>query len=188
MNEWSLEHRELLHGGIITAAGCRPIVGTVDPLPGMLGPVWDIYVTVTPALAGGSARTVYVHPSSDGKLTRIATGTDAQRAERLRAVRHRGVRAKLLALYPGMPPRVHPRGPQEQIGWEQVPELLLGGRQTTLAQAGAAPGFWFPDGKPAGCAGGLCSGCSPSTSRSRVESRSIRRSVSFGIAPGCAGG
>ena len=148
VNEWSPEHRELLRGGIITAAGCRPIVGTVDPLPGMLGPVWDIYVTVTPALAGGSARTVYVHPSSDGKLTRIATGTDAQRAERLRAVRHRGVRAKLLALYPGMPPRVHPRGPQEQIGWEQVPELLLGGRQTTLAQAGAAPGFGFPTASP----------------------------------------
>ena len=149
---------------------------------------WDIYVTVTLALAGGSARTVYVHPSSDGKLTRIATGTDAQRAERLRAVRHRGVRAKLLALCPGMPPRVHPRGPQEQIGWEQVPELLLGGRQTTLAQAGVAPAFGFPTASPQGALADCAAATHPSTSRSRAESRSIRRSVSFGIAPGCAGG
>ena len=35
VNEWSLQHRQLLHGGIITAAGCRPIVGTLDHLPGL---------------------------------------------------------------------------------------------------------------------------------------------------------
>ena len=39
VNEWSHEHRQLLHGGVITVAGCRPVVGTVDPLPGMRGPV-----------------------------------------------------------------------------------------------------------------------------------------------------
>ena len=50
---------------------------------------------------------------------------------------------KLSAVYPGMPPRVHPRGPQEQIGWEQVPELLLGGRGATLAQTGVVQGFGF---------------------------------------------
>ncbi len=35
VNEWSLRHRQLLHGGLITAAGCRPIVGTLDHLPGL---------------------------------------------------------------------------------------------------------------------------------------------------------
>ena len=157
VNEWSLEHSQLLHGGVITAAGCRPVVGTVDPLPGMRGPVWDIYVEITPALAGGVPRTIYVHPSSDGKLTRIATGTDAERAESLAAVRG-GVRAKLLALYPGMPPRVHPRGPQEQIGSEQVAGLLLGGRRASHAQTGVVQGFGLPTvGSQAALAAGAAS-------------------------------
>ena len=73
----------------------------------------------------------------------MATGTDAAQAESL-VVARGGMRAKLLALYPGMPPRVHPRGPQEQIGWEQVPGLLLGGRRATLAQTGVVQGFGFP--------------------------------------------
>ena len=89
-----------------------------------------------------------MHPGSDGKLTRIATGTDAERAQSLDGVMGSALRAKLLALYPGMPPRVHPHGPQEHIGWEQVPELLLGERRTTLAQAGGAPGFGLPTASP----------------------------------------
>ena len=81
INEWALEHRLLLHGGAITVAGCRPLAGALDPLPGKRGPVWDMYVTVPLALAGGA-------PSADRwsaednlraprRLTRIAAGTDA---------------------------------------------------------------------------------------------------------------
>jgi hypothetical protein len=93
-------------------------------------------VIVTLALAGGVARTVYLHPISDGKVTMVGAGPHAEGAHSLRGVMGRGVRAKLLPLYRGTPPRVHPRGLPEPIGWEEVPELLLGGRRRRLAQAG----------------------------------------------------
>ena len=107
----------------------------------MHGAVWDIYITVTPALAGASPRTLYVHPSSKGKLERITERTDAERAVALAALRTKGISDKWHALYPELPPRVRRRGPQEHIGSEQVQALLVGGRWATRAQSGAAPGF-----------------------------------------------
>ena len=107
-------------------------LGTVDARLGLRGPVWNIYVIVTLALACGTARTVYLQPISEGKVTRVGAGPHAEEAPSLRGVMGRGARAMLLPLYPGMPPRVHPRGLPEPIGWEEVPELLLGGRRRTL--------------------------------------------------------
>ena len=64
IHEWSLEHRQLLHGGVIAVAGCRPIVGTIYPDPGTRGALWDINITVTLAVAGVPPRKLYVHPGS----------------------------------------------------------------------------------------------------------------------------
>ena len=107
-------------------------LGTADARLGLRGPVWNIYVIVTLALACGIARTVYLQPISEGKVTRVGAGPHAEEAPSLRGVMGRGVRARLLPLYPRMPPRVHPRGLPEPIGREEVPELLLGGRRRTL--------------------------------------------------------
>ena len=61
-------------------------LGTVDARIGLRGPVWNIYVIVTLALAGGAARTVYLHPVSEGKVDegrrRAARGGSAQPAWR----------------------------------------------------------------------------------------------------------
>ena len=57
---------------------------------GMHGAFWDIYITVTLALAGASPRTLYAHPSSKGKLERITDLTDDERAVALAALRTRG--------------------------------------------------------------------------------------------------
>jgi len=61
-------------------------LGTADARLGLRGPVWNIYVIVTLALAGGAARTVYLHPISEGKVDegrrRAARGGSAQPAWR----------------------------------------------------------------------------------------------------------
>ena len=141
INERSPQQRELLHGGVITVAGCRPVVGTKDLRLGTRGVVWDIYITVTLALAGASPRTLYVHPSSKGKLECITEATDDERAVALAALRTRGVSDKIHALYPELRPAVRRKGPQEHIGSEQVQALLMGGRRAAHAQGGAAAGF-----------------------------------------------
>ena len=61
-------------------------LGIVDARLGLRGPVWDIYVIVTLALAGGVARTVYLHPNlrreGDEGRRRDARGASAQLAWR----------------------------------------------------------------------------------------------------------
>ena len=107
----------------------------------MHGAVWDIYITVTLALAGASPRTLYVHQSSKGKLECVTEATDDERAFALAALRTRGVSDKIHALHPELRPVVRRKGPQEHIGSEQVQTLLMGGRRAAHAQGGAAPGF-----------------------------------------------
>ena len=107
----------------------------------MHGALWDVYIIVTPALAGASPRTLYVHPSSKGKLECITEATDDERAIALAALRTRGVSDKTQALHPELRPAVRRKGPQEHIGSEEVQALLLGGRRAAHAPGGAAAGF-----------------------------------------------
>ena len=66
VNEGHPEDKAPLHGGTITGAGCRPIVGARDPLSGMRGPIWDLYITITLVSVGESEWDIYVHRSADG--------------------------------------------------------------------------------------------------------------------------
>ena len=51
-----------------------------------------------------------------------------------------GLRVQMLALCPELPPRLHPRGPQAQIGTDAVAQLLFGGRSTVLGYSGSRVG------------------------------------------------
>ena len=72
--EWATElspkQRELLHGGTVTACGvsARPIFSK----PGTTGPVRDAQCTITLALTGEVARTVYAHPARMTRRTSLA--------------------------------------------------------------------------------------------------------------------
>ena len=76
--------------------GVGPQNGLADPLLGLGGPLWDFWVRVSPALAGGQDRTVYLHPGSDGGLRMC----DASAEERIASSRRagRGISAQLHAL------------------------------------------------------------------------------------------
>jgi len=93
-------------------------------------------VIVTLALAGGVARTVYTHPNirraGDEGPRRDARGASAQLARRDGpwSAREVGV------FIPGHVSSCEPARVAGADGWEEVPELLLGGRRRTLAQAG----------------------------------------------------
>ena len=58
MNVWDPADRQYLRGGIISYCGCRPIIGTKDPSPGMSGPVWHFYFVIN--ILSGLVRTVLV--------------------------------------------------------------------------------------------------------------------------------
>ena len=72
--EWATElspqQRDLLHGGTVTACGvsARPIFGK----PVTTGPVRDAQCTITLALTGEVARTVYAHPARMTRRTSLA--------------------------------------------------------------------------------------------------------------------
>ena len=115
----------ILQGGTVLEIGVGPQNGLPDPLPGMGGPLWDFWVRVSLALAGGQDRIVYLHPGSDGGLRMC----DASAEERIASCRRagRGISAQLHALYPKMRPRLHPQPPQAQQGFEEARAALLGG-------------------------------------------------------------
>ena len=101
----------------------------------LLGPLWDIYVIVTLALAGGVARTVYTHPNirraGDEGRRRDARGASAQLA------RHDGPwSAREVGVFiPGHVSSCEPARVAGADGWEEEPEVFLGGRRRTLGQA-----------------------------------------------------
>ena len=99
------------------------------------GPLWDIYVIVTLALAGGVARTVYTHPNirraGDEGRRRGARRASAQLARRDGPWSAREVGVLILG-------HVSSREPARAAGadgWEEEPEVFLGGRRRTLGQA-----------------------------------------------------
>jgi hypothetical protein len=99
------------------------------------GPLWDIYVIVTLALAGGVARTVYTDPNirraGDEGPRRDARGASAQLARRDGpwSAREVGV------FIPGHVSSCEPARVAGADGWEEEPEVFLGGRRRTLGQA-----------------------------------------------------
>ena len=170
----------ILQGGTVLGIGVGPQNGLPDPLLGMGGPLWDFWVRVSPALAGGQDRIVYLHPGSDGGLRMC----DASAEERIASCRRagRGISAQLHALYPKMRPRLHPQPPQAQQGFEEA----RGGiarwsgqgcrRKRVVAVAARAfngGGFLF-----AGFSGGA----------SRCSSSSYRASVLTSASCRCGGG
>jgi hypothetical protein len=100
-------------------------MGLTDPLLGMGGSLWDLWVRVSPALAGGQERTAYLHPGSDGGLRMC----DVSAEERIASCRRagRGISAQVHAMYPKMRPRLHRHPPQVQQGYEEARGALLGG-------------------------------------------------------------
>ncbi len=93
------------HQGILGFGVC-PIPGTTDPLPGMLGPVWDLWAR----LDDGSV--TYFHPSQKGSLLRVTDGSPEERAAAQHCVRHKGISEQVRALYPRLAPRGHREGPR----------------------------------------------------------------------------
>ena len=99
------------------------------------GPLWDTYVIVTLALAGGVARTVYTHPNirraGDEGPRRDARGASAQLARRdgPPSAREVGV------FIPGHVSSREPARVAGADGWEEEPEVFLGGRRRTLGQS-----------------------------------------------------
>jgi hypothetical protein len=93
-------------------------MGLTDPLLGMGGSLWDLWVRVSPALAGGQERTAYLHPGSDGGLRMC----DVSAEERIASCRRagRGISAQAHAMYPKMRPRLHRHPPQVQQGYEEA--------------------------------------------------------------------
>jgi len=92
-------------------------------------------VIVTLALAGGVARTVYTDPlirrAGDEGPRRDARGASAQLARRdgPPSAREVGV------FIPGHVSSCEPARVAEADGWEEEPEVFLGGRRRTLGQA-----------------------------------------------------
>ena len=74
----------ILGGGHVVAASCGTLQGSVDPRPGMLGPVWDFYVVVEQvlALAGAEQRVVWLHPSAHGDLKCMSDDSAGDRCAR----------------------------------------------------------------------------------------------------------
>jgi hypothetical protein len=99
------------------------------------GPLWDTYVIVTLALAGGVARTVYTDPlirrAGDEGLRRDARGASAQLARRdgPPSAREVGV------FIPGHVSSCEPARVAGADGWAEAPEVFLGGRRRTLGQS-----------------------------------------------------
>ena len=89
------------------------------------GPLWDTYVIVTLALAGGVARTVYTDPlirrAGAECLRRDARGASAQLARR------------------DGPPSAREVGVFIPVagadGWAEAPEVFVGGRRRTLGHS-----------------------------------------------------
>ena len=95
----------------------------------------DLWVRVSPALAGGQERTAYLHPGSDGGLRMCDVSADERIAYCRRA--GRGISAQVHAMYPKMRPRLHRHPPQAQQGYEEARGALLGG----LGNGAGAGGF-----------------------------------------------
>ena len=99
------------------------------------GALWDTYVIVTLALAGGVARTVYTDPlirrAGDEGLRRDARGASAQLARRdgPPSAREVGV------FIPGHVSSCEPARVAGADGWAEAPEVFLGGRRRTLGQS-----------------------------------------------------
>ena len=79
-------------------------------------------------MAGDPDRVVYLHPGSDGRLTRICDVSLLERRVAWEPFAGRGVSDQLHALYPKLRPRVQRHPAQVQIGYEDAREALLGGR------------------------------------------------------------
>ncbi|MCP4245066.1 MAG: hypothetical protein GY772_31385, partial [bacterium] len=115
--------RSVMRGHGVKKFGLRPIVGTIDPLPQMRGPVWDFYVVLdcVPNVV------VFLHPSQHGPLRKVTDACDEARALAGRRCARGGVSVKERALYPGgLAPRVNPQGPH----WQELsvdPRNLFGG-------------------------------------------------------------
>ncbi|MCP4244407.1 MAG: hypothetical protein GY772_28015, partial [bacterium] len=90
----------VVQGHGVLAFGCRPIVGTTDPLPSMRGPVWDFYLVLDSA----PMQCVYLHPSQKGPLLKITWATEEERAENIRRCARAGVPGHGRSLDPGGPP------------------------------------------------------------------------------------
>ncbi|MCP4244919.1 MAG: hypothetical protein GY772_30625, partial [bacterium] len=134
----------ILQGHGVLAFGCRPIVGTTDPLPSMRGPVWDFYVV----LESASMQCVYLHPSQKGPLLKITWATDEGRAANLGRCARGGLSVKERSLYPGgLPPRRYPHPPQREED-PVDPAFLFGCPSAPVAPAAAprVPGAGAPPG------------------------------------------
>ena len=79
-------------------------------------------------MAGDPDRVVYLHPGSDGRLTRICDISLLERRAVWEPYAGRGVVDQFHALYPKLRPRVQRHPAQVQIGYEDAREALLGGR------------------------------------------------------------
>ena len=54
----------ILGGSLVVGAGCKPLREVSDLRPGMVGELWDVYVSLALALAGAEHRVVWFHHSS----------------------------------------------------------------------------------------------------------------------------
>ena len=119
----------ILGGSHVIAVGCGPFPHTIDPRPGMAGPVWDftLVLAADPALVGSEQRTVWLHPSANGDLKCMSDDSAPNRFARWYEVRSKGMSEQLRALYPTLGSRKYPRGPGQQIGDQEARARLLGG-------------------------------------------------------------